>query len=373
MDTSVSALWEPVTRGEQRLEVRVDAYRGGLLIASDLPIADSGSSITVDGSSDVLRTLSLIVADPTLIPTSATDVLTPHGTELHVQQGFRYADGTTELIYTGIFRIDKPSTPFGGVVKVSAADRSRLIAEDQFTSAAQSVAGATLFAEIERLILAAYPDAVVMDEISNGTICPRTVWEPGTSRWKAVTELATAINAYVSVRPDGVFVVRPEPTIADAPALTLAIGEGGAVIDGEEEWDREGVYNAWTARGERADGTAPVQATVRDMDPGSPTYWDGDFGHRPASYSSPLLTTVPQCTAAATTKLAKSIVPARQVKVSCLQNPAVEYGDVASLIIPGALGSIEAPRTETHIVHAFTLPIGLGQMSITFRSSNDPG
>jgi hypothetical protein len=372
MYSPLSSLWDPVARGTQRLSVRVDAYRGGVLLASDLPVDVDGSSIRADGSAEVRRTLDLVIGDPSLVPTSASDILTPNGTELHVFQGFKYPDDTVERVPTIVARIDKPATAFGGQVKVSAADRSRAVAEDQFITSSQSVAGATVVAEITRLIQSALSTATVTDLTGSATVCPRTSWEPGTSKWAAVQELAVAIDADVAPGPDGTFWIRPQPDITDPPVLTMNIGESGQIVEGEEEWDREGVFNAVIARGERTDGSAPVSGSAYDLDAASPTYWNGSFGHRPKFYSSPLLTTISACNAAAATMLAKSITPARSISVECIPNPALDIGDVVSLIIPGAAGSVDLSRSETHIVHAFTLPIGLGLMSVTFRSSNDP-
>lgn len=363
MYSPLPALWDSAVRGSQVIETRVDAYRGGVLIASDLPIDPESGQVTADASSEHRRSVDLTIVDPALVPTAADSVLTPHGTELHVSKGFRFPDNTTALIPVGIFRIDKPSTPLGGVISVSAVDRSRLVAEDKFIFAAQSVPGATVVAEIIRLIRQTIPGATVADLTGSTTACRPVAWEQDSSRWAAVTELALAINAEVYADTTGGFVVRPVPQITASAVWTVDIGSNGVLIAGTEEWDRERVYNAVTARSEPADGSNPVQATVYDLSATSPTYWNGPFGHRPRLYSSPLLTTVASCTAAATTILRRSIAPARTVTVSCVPNPALEPGDVVNLVLPG-LTETDPPRTEKQMIRSLRLPMGLGAMEL---------
>lgn len=371
MYAPLSTLWGGAVRGSHVLEVQVDAYRGGVLLASDLPIDPESGGITVRSDSEVRREIDLTIVDPTLIPTARNSLLTPHGTELWVRKGFRYPDGSTELIPVGIFRIDKPQATLGGIgISVTGVDRGRLLAEDSFITTAQSLPGATVVAEIIRLIRQTIPAAIITD-LTGSTLVARLVsWEQGTSRWDAIAELALAINAEVYCTPTGAFVIRPVPQITSGPVWMVDIGETGVIIGGTETWDRELTFNAATARSEPSDGSNPVQATVYDLLASSPTYWNGPFGHRPKpAYSSPLLTTVASCTAAAQTILARSTAPARTVTVSAVPNPALEAGDVVTLVLPG-LTETDLPRTEKHLIRTIRLPIGLGAMELELHSPN---
>jgi hypothetical protein len=381
----VSPRWNQATRTSNVIELRVDAYtapqpntgeRG--IIATDLPVDPESATITMDGESEVRRTCELIISDPTLVPTIAQFAksnrgswLTPHGTELHISRGFRYPDGTVETVPVGVFRIDRPSTPLLDAVRVHGTDYSRQIAEDRFIRTAQSISGAATVSEITRLIKASIPGVEVYDHSRNRTVGRRVTWEQDTSPWQAVTELALSIGVDVACRPNGQFVIRKMPEITDPPVWSVNIGARGVLITGTEEWDRERVFNAVIARGEGGTGANPVQHVEYDMNVNSPTYWHGPFGHRPKVYSSPLLATAAQCQTAARTILARTIAPARCLEVSCVPNPALDFGDVVEVILP-ATSESTLTRVERHMVWGYTMPLGLGAMDLRLYSSN-PG
>jgi hypothetical protein len=380
----VSDRWDSTLRGSNVIELRVDAYRppdvngNRLLVASDLPVDPDSATITMDGESEVRRTVELTISDPTLVPTSAAfsgvdrgSWLTPHGTELHITRGFRYPDGTTEMVPVGVFRIDRPSTPLTGAVRITGVDYSRQLAEDLFVRTAQSASGQTAQALITTLIQDSVLGAEVISTITGTTAARRATWEQGTSRWEAIHELALSIGADVAVRPDGAFVIRKMPVITNAPVWSISIGDTGVLVAGVEDWDRERVYNAIVARGEGGTGAAPVQAIEYDTAAGSPTLWGGPFGRRPKVYSSPLLATVQQCRDAAKTILARTISPSRILDVTCIPNPALDFGDVVEVVLPAAVqGGIA--RVERHMVWGYTMPLGLGAMDLRLYSSN-PG
>lgn len=344
--------WADAIRGGTGVELNVDAYRGGVKLntTGPLPVEPGTPAVTVDGASGRRRTITLRIADASLRPVFWTDMLAPAGTELVVTSGIRYPDGSTELVPVGVFRIDEPVTPFDGSVEVHGVDRSQVVDDDKFIAPFQTVTTSTVTQEITRIIQLSLPTAVISDVLGDTTACPRITWEAGTSPWAAALELATSISADLAPDGSGVFVVRRQPTPSDAPVWTAAVGEAGIVVDGRETMTRENVVNAWTCRNDAADGTAPVQYTAYDLDPDSPTYWNGDFGHKPDTYSSPALTTITKCRTAAETKLITSTAPARQISVDVVPNPAVDYGDVALIVLPDH-------TSITGMVQSFTLPL----------------
>lgn len=356
-------------RGGIGVELNVDAYRGGVkLNTTPLPVEPGSASVTVDGGSGRRRTITLRVADASLRPVFWTDMLAPAGTELVVTSGVRYPDTSVEYVPVGVFRITEPVTPFDGAVEIHGADRSQVIDDDEFIAPFQTITTNTVTQEITRIIQLSLPTAVITDVLHDATLCPRMTWEAGTSPWAAVLELATSISADVAPDAAGVFVVRQLPTPSDAPVWPVAVGESGIVVSGTETMTRDNVKNAWTCKNDAADGTAPVQSTVYDLDPDSPTYWNGDFGHKPDTYSSPALTTISKCKAAATAKLLTSTAPARQVTVEVVPNPAVDFGDVALIVLPDH-------SSITAMVQSFTLPLdvdGAPVMSVQLVSNIAP-
>lgn len=346
-----SERYRDAIRGGIGVELNVDAYRGGIKLNTDpLPVEPGSAVVTVDGGSGRRRTITLRIGDASLRPVFWTDMLAPAGTELVVTSGVRYPDTTVEYVPVGVFRITEPDTPFDGAVEIHGADRSQVIDDDEFIAPFQTITTNTVTQEITRIIQLSLPTAVISDVLADTTVSPRMTWEANTSPWAAVLELATSISADVAPDASGVFVIRRQPTPSDAPVWTAAVGEAGIVVDGSETMTRDTVKNAWTCKNDAADGTAPVQYTAYDLDPDSPTNWNGDFGHKPDTYSSPALTTISKCKAAAESKLLTSTAPARQVSVDVVPNPAVDYGDVTVVVLPDH-------SSITAMVQSFTLPL----------------
>lgn len=333
------------------IELHVEAWRGGIRLSNNVPIEPSNPQITCDGGSQVRRTCSFTIADANARPVYWTDMLAPAGTELIVTSGVRYPDGQTELLPVGVFRVDEAATPFGDVVSVTGSDRTIVLIEDLFLGTSQSVTTNSITQEIERLIKYSLPTATVQDLTGDFTDCPRLTWEQGSTIWSAIDELATSIGAEVAPNGAGIFVIRKQPKITNPRVWTAAVGESGIIIGGLERMSRDQVFNCIIARNDPADGSVPIQQIVKDTAGGSPTNWNGAFGHRPKVYSSKALNTVSKANTAAQAMLERSIAPARTVTAYVIPHPAVDYGDVTDLVLPDG-------TTETHMVHKFTLPLG---------------
>ncbi|MFE0088751.1 hypothetical protein [Streptomyces sp. NPDC059016] len=145
----------------------------------------------------------------------------------------------------------------------------------------------------------------------------------------------------------------PDP-LATTPVWEIRAGEGGAYVQASRGMSLDGVHNGWLVRGENTESNvAPVSALVVDSDPGSPTYWGGPFGHRPAFYSSAVIISSGAATAAGTLKLRASVAPNATADLSSLPNPALEPGDVLRVVyLDGS--------AELHQVHSFPVDLGVG-------------
>lgn len=228
-----------------------------------------------------------------------------------------------------------------------------MIADDKFTTPYRATG--TAVGAITTLIQRSIPDASVdATGSTDAAIGPRTFDVEG-DPWAAVTELAAAIGAEVYTDADGIFRITELPDIlTTTPAWEVRAGEGGAYIEASRGMSLDGVFNGVLARGENSESnTAPVSALVVDSDPGSPTYWDGPFGHRPMFYSSSTLVTVGQCTAAATLKLRAAQAPNATADLSSLPNPALEPGDVLRVVYMDG-------TAELHQVQSFPVDLGVG-------------
>jgi hypothetical protein len=167
--------------------------------------------------------------------------------------------------------------------------------------------------------------------------------------------VASAIGAEVYADADGTFVIAELPDVlTTTPVWTIAAGEGGAYIRAARGMSAGDIRNGWLVRGENTEtNTAPVTELVVDTDPGSPTYWDGPFGHRPGFYSSATITTSAAAIAAGTLLLRASVAPNASADISALPNPALEPGDVLRVVYPDG-------TAELHQVHSVPIDLGVG-------------
>lgn len=313
----------------------------------------TGGSVPVDRGQSVRRTCSVTIDDTSLIPRTAADKLSVYGSRLRISRGVQYADGSTELVPLGVFRLDSVEGDVDeGPVTLAGKGLEAIVQDDKFTAPYR--ASGTAVGAVTALIQRSIPDAAVVNRATDAAIGPRT-WDIEGDPWAAVQECATAIGAEVYADADGVFIISELPDLLTAiPVWTVAAGEGGAYIRASRGMNVDGVTNGWLARGENTEtGAGPVSALVTDDDPASPTYWAGPFGHRPAFYTSSTLTTVNAATSAATLKLRASRAPNATGDFSSLPNPALEPGDVLRVIYPDGTG-------ELHQVQSLSVPLDEG-------------
>lgn len=342
---------QQIRRSHSRL-IRATAY-GPAGTLTNLPV--SGGSVVVDAGDQVRRTATVSIADPALWPADPLDVLSPWGAELQLDYGIVIPGRATwwvPLIRGVVADADRsrPVTSGDGAVMLKLSDRSIRIAEDRFDAPVQTVSGATVVGEITRLIQQTLPTATVVDYTGSTQVAP--VMEIERERWAdGIEKLADSIGAEVFCDPVGTFVIRPQPKLTDAVVWDISSGRRGILVAKRDRRSREKVYNRVVADGVRTDGTPPVRSVVSDTDPLSPTRYGGPFGKKPRHYASPLLTTVGQCTAAATSILERSKGAGATVTLEAIVNPALDSGDVIRVTDDG--------MRQTHIVDRLEVPLGV--------------
>lgn len=310
----------------------------------------TGGTVTVDRGSATRRTCSVTIADTTLIPRTATSKLNVYGAQLRISRGVPYSDGSSELVPLGLFRLDAVTGDVDdGPVTLTGKSLECVVADDKFLT--PYTATGTAYTAVTALIQRSIPGAAVINTATDAAIGPRT-WDVQGDPWAAAVECAAAIGAEVYADPEGVFVLATLPDIQTAtPVWTIAAGEGGAYVSANRGMSSDKVFNGILAYGENtASGVAPVSALVQDLDPSSPTYWNGPFGHRPGFYSSSTLVNSVQCQAAAALKLAAAKAPNATADISSLPNPALAAGDVLRVVYPDG-------TKELHQAQSFTVPL----------------
>ncbi|WHM30173.1 DUF5047 domain-containing protein [Streptomyces sp. BPPL-273] len=331
-----------------RVATRVQLF---LTTGEVVDLEHTGGSVTVDRGQAIRRTCTVTVAKPSVIPRTPTDQLATYGARMRVSRGVDYGNpDTPELVPLGVFRLDSVDGDVNeGPVSLQGKDLSACVADDKFTepySATGTVIGA-----VTALIQRSLPDADVIALVDDTAIGRRT-FDVEADPWAGAQEIAAAAGAEVYCNADGVFVIATLPDLLTAePVWAVGAGEGGVYIKANRAMSTDAVFNGVLARGENTSEFAPpVSWLATDDDTGSPTYWGGPFGRRPAFYSSSTLTTLAACQQAAVLKLRQAKTPNATGDISALPNPALEPGDVIRV-------THEDGTRELHQVAAFTVPL----------------
>ncbi|MFI6160398.1 DUF5047 domain-containing protein [Micromonospora haikouensis] len=338
--------------GSHRVAVRARVVAAGTT-GSDPPGVDlpvEGGDVQLDATATVRSTLSLTVPGVGWWPSTATSPLAPYGAEVWVARGIAYGDGLSELVSLGYHRIDtvEQSDAPRGAVQISARDRMAGLSDARLLAPIQYQAGTTLGDIVDELVREVYPSAVIeWDDLTDLAELGRAVIAEE-DRHAFLDDLVTAAGKVWWWDHRGHLVIRSVPTPTE-PVLTVAGGEGGALVSLSRELSREGVYNGVVAYGEGADTVPPARAVAVDSNQQSPTWWGGPFGKVPRFYSSPFITTDAQAQSAAEAMLTKALGLPYSVDFSLVPNPALEPHDPVRIAYPG--------RSEVHVVERLTVPL----------------
>lgn len=161
-----------------------------------------------------------------------------------------------------------------------------------------------------------------------------------TDRWATIAgsrdskSIEQALAARIFTNGDGIWLVRPVPSLQDAPAWVIDEDPvTGVSLGAAEELTSDGVYNVEVVTG-TANGTMIGPGIAKDTDPTSPTYVgkaidDGGFGEIAApEYQSQMITSKVQCENVARARLANRLGLRRSFSFGMLHDPTKRAGQV---------------------------------------------
>ena len=345
---------DAVTRSHAVIQ-KCDVYQGGVLVKENVPV--TSGSVTVDHNSKTRRTCNVELATDERVD-SVESLYLPNGTELMLYRGIDFGN-TQELIPLGVFRIDtlEVSEP-GGRITVQGSDRSVIVADDRFL-APEKAQGATVKAEMERLVTSSVAGGVTV--VDNGpsdrAMWADAVWER--ERWDSVLKLADSLHAETFFDQIGRLEIKPIPEETDAPVKRIVASE--VVTNKRTSLSRLETYNGMVVIGDQA-GEEDIRSIVWDNDPLSPTYWDGPFGHRPKFFNSTFITTAAQARENAEKMLLESMALPRIVTFTMVPDPTLEAGDVVEFEFTNGV-------IERHMIKRITIGLSADSaMQIETRS-----
>lgn len=277
-------------------------------------------------------------------------LITPYGNELFARRAVEYGNGEREWVSLGYFRMNatdqSPTTD--SPIRISGSDRMVGIVESELLSPVSFPASATFADAFSALVLEVYPTASIEYDFVAATDQLGRAHFADEDRYQFLFDLANSRGKIMYFDYRGVLVVKspPDPTV---PVFEVGAGTGGILISLARSINREGVFNAVIATGDAPDTNAPVRAVARDMEPTSPTYWDGPFGKIPKRLSTPFITNTTNAADAASAELLKVVGLPYSADFSAVPNPALEPYDPINVKTDAGI--------ETHVLDTLTIPL----------------
>jgi len=276
--------------------------------------------------------------------------------EIYLERGVQYANGTTEYVGLGYFRVNSVedvvirSKKFSGsAIRISGEDRMANLRDGRVPSPLQFGSSASVASVLDFLITDVMPGVT--------TVYDSTGWPGGSAaatllgsdhfvdqdRLAFIQELVRAYGKICYFDYAGRFVVKTPPTTTGTPVFNINAGANGVLVRAARTISRDGVYNAVVATGEPVGDQVPVYGIAFDNDPASPTFYGGVFGKVPKFFSSSFLTTDAQCGSAAQNLLDATHGFPYSVALGLVPNPALEAWDIISV-------TYSEGYTEVHII-----------------------
>ncbi len=339
------------------------------VLPAEVEIPFTDGSVTLDGFAATRASLNLTVASTDLVPTLSTDYLAPYSNEIQIERGVTYPDGRTEFVSLGIFGIretDVEDTGDDMPISLTCLDRSARIIDAKFTTPYAIFKGTNIRQAILATIQAEWA-AVPYIFAATSVTSPTVLALEEADRWDFCQGLAEAAGMRLYFDGDGILQLQTIPRTATS-IWDVAEGTGGVLLRASRNWSRTDSFNLIIVTGENTSGE-PVRGGAADINPLSPTYYNGSFGHVPRWYQTPfiggqaVIDNQPQAYAVAANILAQELGTTQGVSFGSLVNPALEPHDVVG-VKRARLGIDEA-----HTIDELTIPLSHdGTLTASTRS-----
>lgn len=329
-------------------------WDGGQLGAAEgalgrIPILSG--DVTADATADILATLSLSTVYPW--PAAPTSFGNNLGPEIYVERGVTYANGRTEWVGLGYFRINDvdQDDPNGGPLAITGEDRMANIRDARPIIPIQFGSGASVSSVIEFVVNEVMPTAEVVYDFDAGTTLLQADYIMTDDRLGFLKDITSAFGKIMFWDYAGRLQVKDRPDPTKGSVYSVDAGRNGVLVSAKRTRTRDGVYNVVVANGQPTGELPPVSGFAVDDNPNSPTYIAGDFGIVPEYYTSQFLTTEDQCRAAAASMLLTATGLPYSVSLGSVPNPALEPSDVIAVSYNGH------DPTEVHICDKISYPL----------------
>ncbi len=290
-----------------------------------------GGTVTATYNAQVGRTATVIMEHnwyEVLGLTSLTDVVM-----------IRTGIPSYEMVPLITGRIDAiEDDPTTGLVTLSVVDRAADVIRALFEIPWQVTAGHSSTAVMTQMIQDVDPGFAVA--VGPGVVDHETVGSVyEEDRGGALDEIARGFNAIWLATRTGSFLIASNPYQGAAvdSGIIVRNGASGTIREATNTVSRQAVTNSVTVVSEpTTSGLAPIRVTVRDDDPGSPTFWGGPFGKQNCVIRNDTLTTTAQVGAYADRILRQSLAMVHSWHITTPHFPLLDPLDVFTTVYDGA-------------------------------------
>lgn len=348
----VSSQFLTAVRGSHQVVTRVTlltTYQSGTTpVGTVLRVLDG--DVTLDATADVRGTLSVTVDGNDAFTRSPSGPLTPYGNELFVERGVQYGGAGREFVSQGYYRIyeveqdGEPDSP----IRISGRDRMSGIIDARLLGPVQFTSGTPIGTIFTALVNEVYPSATITYDFNAVTTTITRDQIADEDRYGFLLDLVRSRGKVMFWDYAGNLRVQDAPSATNT-VFDVDAGTHGVLVSLDRTLNRDGVYNAVVAVGQAPDEVTPVRAVALDMNPNSPTFWNGRFGKVPRFYFSTFLTNNGQAITAAQSILKRSIGLPYNVNFTMVPNPALEPLDPIRIV--------HEDGYENHIIQQLVIPL----------------
>lgn len=333
-----SAKFQTYVNKSHQVVINTSITRGSDIVWSG-KVTDGSLSIDPDAKLYRAATMTInqdesVMAD--LIPALNSDALAPFGTQIAMERGIMFPDGTSETIPLGTVVIEKTRTIDSGQglqLALTCKDLGYKVGKNRFASTYTVTSGTWYGQAIYDLLHTqanwAEWQASAWTAIPGGYTSSGASFDQGGDPWEAAYKLASDAGYRLYFNEFGKLDLAPIPSssLLAISVWDLVEGDGGNLLYVDKEFTVEDTYNQVIVVGNPSNA-APVSATASDTNPDSPTYISGPFGVVPYFYSSPLITTTAQAQAVANNLLWRKLGGQENLHLQALVTPFLEPDDI---------------------------------------------
>lgn len=266
-------------------------------------------------------------------------------------------------IQIGEFLIDDiTSQDFPSTISITGRDYTKKLLEDEFAVATSFQAGEQVTEVVRAIALNAGITKFILPPFSP-TLGRLFEFEAGTTRWQAIKDIATAFTSEVYFDAFGHLVMRPflDPTTSPL-SWTFATGNpDGNLVSYTKRTSSAQLYNAVVIVGKQPDSDIPIVAVAENHMPGSPTSIEALGRRKVFRYTSEFITTQAQAEELAASYLRIYALEEFDLSLESLVYPWLEASEIIEFRDPYP----HPGDPDRFLLHDFTIPMGLGAMSLT--------